>query len=558
MAITPNSPSVEGPQCAAHVSHKSPSAAPGAARTLARVTLGAVLAWAASASAQTSVGQSTYGTAISPLDVTPQGEQQAVRRRERPIEFRVSALETITDNVDLQPSNLRRSDAITRITPAVRLSYDAARARLEGDIQLPILLYARTSRNDRVSPQVNLSGHLEAIEKLFYVDASAYLAQSYFSAFGPTSPAIENNPNNAYNAHTYRISPYLRSGNGDYVYELRDNNIWTNASNTPVSTDNFYTNELLGLVRRNPTPLGWSGEYRYNDLDFGNGQSQILELARASAIMKATRELEVSASAGYENDRLLFSHNEGAIYGVAARWRPNNRLRLDANWEHRFFGPAYHFRLEDRTRLTVWSFEATREITSYPQLLGELAAGDVSSLLDTLFTSRIPDEAERSQFIQQFIDDRGLPQTLSGPVNIYTRQVHLEERLVGTVGLIGARNTVFLRVYRSRTEPVPGNDLVDFTLDQSTNSTQVGGTVTWTHTFTPKVRFSSTIGQRYVESNDQPDVSTRELSMNARLSVSVAARTSVYGGVRYQRLRSDVFPGYDESALFAGISYVFY
>jgi uncharacterized protein (PEP-CTERM system associated) len=206
----------------------------------------------------------------------------------------------------------------------------------------------------------------------------------------------------------------------------------------------------------------------------------------------------------------------------------------------------------------VWSVEATREITSYPQQIAELGTGNVASLLDTLFTSRIPDAAQRQQFVQQFIDERGLPQTLSGPIALYTRQVHLQETFAATFGLLGVRNSVFFRAWRSRTEPLPGSDLaLEPILDQGLNTTQVGGGVTWNHTLAQRARLATSFDQRYVTANDS-SAATRELTLSSVLSMTLSQRTALFGGVRYQRLRSDVTAGYDETAVFAGVNYTFY
>src|SRR6185437_15126846 len=137
------------------------------------------------------------------------------------------------------------------------------------------------------------------------------------------------------------------------------------------------------------------------------------------------------------------------------------------NWEHRVFGPSYRIQLGNRTQLTVWSVEAARQITSYPELLATLPAGSVPTLLDSLFSSRVPDPTERQQFVQQFINARGLPQTLGDPLAI---------------------------------------DTTDALLSTALNSTQTGASLTWSHQLQPRMRFSLSYEQRYVKSNDPIDV----------------------------------------------------
>jgi hypothetical protein len=44
-----------------------------------------------------------------------------------------------------------------------------------------------------------------------------------------------------------------------------------------------------------------------------------------------------------------------------------------------------------------------------------------------LFLPAIGDATQRQQFVDQLIRDRGLPATLSGPVNLYSNQTLLQE-----------------------------------------------------------------------------------------------------------------------------------
>lgn len=569
MAITPTGPSAEVRHRAPHVPHRTrPSALQAACVAGAAVAALGAYAWPAGVMAQNMPGAGAYSLP-SPLEGNAQPAapgSTGKEARQQPFSWRISAEETLTDNVNLEPASVRKSDAVTRIAPGFSVNYRSGRVRVEGDVELPILLYARTGgQNNRIQPLANVTGRLEAVDNLIYVDASAQIQQTYFTPFAPTSTAIENNPQNAYTSYTYHVSPYLRYGSGDYSYLLRDNNIWTNVNSAPTATNNAYTNELVGEVRRNPTPLGWSADYQRNDVQFTEHQSQLVELARFSGLARPDRELELSASVGYENDRFVLEEQSGIIYGAGVRWRPSERLHFDANWEHRVFGPSYRVRLEDRTQLAVWSVEAARQITSYPELLATLPAGSVPTLLDSLFSSRVPDPTERQQFVQQFINARGLPQTLGDPLAIYTTQLHLEEHVGISYGIVGARNSIFLRVYRSRTEPLGSADTTDALLSTALNSTQTGASLTWSHQLQPRMRFSLSYEQRYVKSNDPIDVvstgnaSAHETSLNALLSVLLSTKTRVFGGVRYQRQRTDFGTGgYDESALFAGINYAFH
>src|SRR4030095_10191291 len=82
--------------------------------------------------------------------------------------------ETLTNNVNLQPSSSRRGDLITQLTPGVQIYGQSAHSLLTGSIAVPILLYARTgSENNQVAPLVNLFGTAEFVERFLFVEGTA-------------------------------------------------------------------------------------------------------------------------------------------------------------------------------------------------------------------------------------------------------------------------------------------------------------------------------------------------------------------------------------------------
>src|SRR5207248_11729901 len=92
------------------------------------------------------------------------------------------------------------------------------------------------------------------------------------------------------------------------------------------------------------------------------------------------------------------------------------------------------------------------------------------------------------------IREHGLPSSLSSAVILLTQQVTLQQSLIATAGLIGARNNVFFTAYTSRQEPVSATgETLTGELGLLANNTQHGGNVTWTHALTPLVSFTGSI-----------------------------------------------------------------
>jgi uncharacterized protein (PEP-CTERM system associated) len=485
-------------------------------------------------------------------------QQQAAPAARRPFEAFAGIEETFTNNVNLQPNDVRRSDWVTQLTPGFNVALVGAHSSLTGSVSVPILLYARTGgENNKVEPQVSLLGNAELIEHLLYVDGLIAVNQQYLTPFGQRSGSLANSTDNRYTAQEYRLSPYVRGSAGsDYSYELRDNNIWSNGNNTVVNGS--YTNELVGFFRRDPRPLGWAVEIDRTSTKFQDQSRQLQELARLRGLYQADPQMLLSASAGYEYNDLLIETKEDVIYGVGVRWRPSERTNLDASWEHRYFGSSYNVVFDHRTPLSVWSLVASRNVTSYPQQLGALPGGiDVAAALNQLFLSRVTDPVARQNIVSQLIQDRGLPPFLSDPVTIYTQQLQLQETLIGTIGLLGARNSVFGSIYRQRVEPVSGSgNVLPPELESLQNNTQVGGNLVWTHSLTPQVALSGSIDGSRTTDNAGPGV-TRQGTVRLGVTTPLSLLTTIYAGLRYQISRSNVNFDYNEAAAFVGLYHRF-
>ena len=473
----------------------------------------------------------------------------------------VDALFTLTDNVNLTPTD-RKSDFVTQLTPALKFSEQSARTRLRGTIEAPILLYARTGgENNDVVPQVDVNGIAELVEHLFYVETAVNVSQQFLSPFGPRPTDLANATANRYTAQSYRLSPLFKGeAGGGLSYELRDDNIWADESNTSFAAQNSYTNELKGTLTREARPLGWGLDYDRAETRFSAQAPLRTELERVRVLLRQDVTFEWSLDGGYEKNNYQGAGGSGAIYGGGVRWRPTDRTTVDASIEHRFFGASYRVTVDHRTPLTVWSIRAVRDITTYPQQLAALAGGeDVNGLLNRLFSSRLADPLQRQQFVDQFIRQRGLPTVLAGPLALFTQQVTLQESLEARAGIIGVRNSVLGTVYRTRTDPVgtSGSALTDVLLAQN-NNTQTGGNIVWTVRLTPLYTLATSADYARTVENVADGEHTRQITLTTSVAAPLSPLTRALVGARWQRLWSNVGTSeYREAAVFVGINHVF-
>ncbi len=507
-------------------------------------------------SAQTTTTGSVLGAGDRPLE--PATRAPAQTRNWIPS---LALQGTLTNNVDLVPTDRRQGDFITQITPAVTVNEVGTHTRFVGSLAVPILLYARTgSENNYVYPNANLFGDVNFLDRRVHVEGAVNVSQQFFSPFGAQPGDLSNATDNRYRSTTYRVSPYVQGTFGDGVaYELRNNNTWTNLNGAPTSTANSHVTEFLARANTSgDRRVGWSTSYHYTDTEFtGQSESITTQLARVTPYYGISPQLRLEVSGGYENNRYQLSSSSGAIYGVGFRWRPTDRTDVVGAWEHRFFGSSYLFTFDHRTRLTVWNVRVSRNITTYPQQVASLAAGaNVESYLDRLFLSAYPDAAQRQQFVEQFMSDRGLPGTLIDPVTLYTEQITLQQLQSATIGLIGARNSIFFNVYNLRSQPISaaGTPLPPSLFSQNSN-TQTGGSVVWTRRLTSAVNLTSKFSLLRTEANAPLTGETNQGSATVALSMPISGRTTGFVGARYQALSSDFRSSYNETAAFLGIVY---
>jgi uncharacterized protein (PEP-CTERM system associated) len=478
------------------------------------------------------------------------------------VEPSISLEETLTNNVNLVPNERATSDLVTQIAPAIRFTEKSARTSLSGSVAVQGLLYARTgAENNYVYPSANVLGNYEAIEKFFYIEGAAQVSQQFLTPFGAQPSNIANATQNRYTASTYRISPYMQGvTENNFNYLLRNNSYWTTLNGAPISTSNSYTSEWLGKLYSPVNPLGWSADFDLTDVKFNNQSSQTTNLGRLGPRYAYDPQVLLHADVGYEDNHYPFSNYRGYIYGLGIEWRPTERTNVVATWEHRFFGASYLFTFDHRTPLSVWGLSATRNITSYPQQLASLPAGNVQSILNQLFTSRIPDPAQRQTAIDTLIQNQGLPPNLQNPVNLYTQEILLQETFSAKLGLLGARNAIYATVFYLHQEPIAGTGtplppiLSGATLN---DNTQKGANLVWTHNFTPSITSNLNLTLLQTLANSPFTAKTNQGTATLSVSSPLSARTTVFAGARYQVFRPNFEQGYYEAALFAGLNYTF-
>ncbi|NDP41099.1 MAG: TIGR03016 family PEP-CTERM system-associated outer membrane protein [Aromatoleum sp.] len=473
----------------------------------------------------------------------------------------ISIVETATSNVNLDPSNAKRSDLATQISPSLTFSEKGPRTHLEGGVSIPILVYARTgAENNRVYPSASVIGDVELVRNFFHVEGAIAVAQQFFDPFGARPADLSTATDNRYRTDTYRVSPYIQGvAPGNISYELRNNNVWTNLSGAPITANNSRYTEWTGNVANTTAQLGWLVNFDDTYVRFNDQSSIRTSLARFVPSYNVDPQLRLRASVGYESNEYTLTSSRGTIYGAGFEWHPTDRTSAVANYEHRFFGASYLVSFDHRTPLSIWNVSASRNITTYPQQIGTLPAGlNVAGFVNGLFVSSIPDPAARQQAVDEFMRQRGLPAVLSNPIVLYGQQILLQEQQNATAGLIGARNVIVFSIFNVRNQPIAGSgDTLPPILALGNDNRQTGGSLVWTHNIGAGIAMNASLTGFRTVANPPGEAHTNQAVVNLGISMQFTPLTTVSAGARYQVLVSDVSSDYTEVAAFVGLTHRF-
>jgi uncharacterized protein (PEP-CTERM system associated) len=441
-------------------------------------------------------------------------------------------------------------DFVTSLTAGVTFDGEGARLRVKGTVAATEHLYTGQGQTNSFAPSVNVTGHLEAIEKFFFVDAGAFVTQTYVSPFGPQPGNITTPTNNRYTLETYNVSPYIQGRLGPEVtYSVRDDNAWTTSTSyggSSVTTPTTYWNNFDAQANYSPPGrLDWVLDYNAQYYDPGTpAGTYVLQLARAIGTYRIDPQLDVSARIGYEKDRFpqvttLGNSPQGPIYGVGAHWRPTDRTDLNGYWEEHYYGSNYSWALTHRLPNVALRANFTRGLTSYPQLALLIPAGvDVAQFLDLAFTTRIPDPVQRQQAIAQFLAQTGLPPTLSSPLNVYAQTLTLQNTATFYAVWVGALNAIGFSLFRVESTAISGQGSpLPPPFQFGSDYTQSGAGVNFSHQLSGRANFIAnvTYSRTTPHTTDESVSSFNTNNFNATAAVTkqFSPKTSAAVGVSY-------------------------
>lgn len=469
---------------------------------------------------------------------------------------RIGVRETYSSNIGLTSDEFARSDWVTEVAPGISLRGDGRRFKVNADYTFHYFEYHRDTHASQSQHEASASAWGEFIRNLLYVEALANVSQRNISAFGPQSIDNASLTGNRTEVQTYSVSPYLRREFANFA----DAELRYTAQKMKTSDAGLFDADarriFFGLDSgTNLRTWGWGFDFNRQRIE--DRYAPPVELRRYQGRLRYefNQRLSVNMAAGHEKNNYITIGDEpsGAIWSAGFAWSPSEDTSVAANGGHRYFGKTLGASAKHRTGRGVWSFGYDEDVTT-ESAYSQTTMLDTAGFLDRLWNQAIPDVDARKRTVDAFIRNAALPPVLTGNIYGLSNRVFLQKSLHAAVALDGVRNTVLLRVYGKRREPLsatPATLPVPPTSQAGIDddSLQLGAAANWTWHITPRSDLSA--GAHYARVRSMLTERTDHLrSFQIGLGRQFGRRTS--GSVELRRQeRSSSQPGsaYTENAL---------
>ncbi len=263
----------------------------------------------------------------------------------------VSLYESFTSNADLNPIGQGNPDFFTTLVPAISISGNTARLKLNLNYSLAAIAYASNSDLDQLRNNLNFASTLTLVPDLLFVDGLASIQQVPTNGLLPVSSSPLAASTNLDTVGVYAFSPYMKNHIGSFadsefrysfsqVVPISSTGV-SPIGTTPLSTatSNRLTETLVSGSEF--TRLLWNVVADGDNTTFTGGDPDTFSrLLQASGEYRLNREVGLLASVGYEriSDPTFFPEPEpdGPIGSIGVKYTPSPRTSLIVNLNHRY------------------------------------------------------------------------------------------------------------------------------------------------------------------------------------------------------------------------------
>lgn len=445
----------------------------------------------------------------------------------------ISASETFTDNIDLEPNGQKRVALITQVAPGVDLRGTGKRLNLALSTAVNFTYTTLNAHQTDLDVNLTATGNAEILTDLFFFDASASISQQALDA-GEATSATDTNDRNLDTVQTYIVSPYLRHRLGNFAdAEERYTALVSRSSSDTFSdsVDHIFDVSLTSGTDFNR--LLWTLSARAVNTVEADDADEKERSASLGLEFVVTREVSLLGGVGYE--KFDFGANrkgiEGVTWNAGLRLRPGPRLDISGTYGQQFGANVFDVTVD---------YAVTARTTF------------VASITNALDEPQ--DEFGRSTSSIGIGEDEGFIDTRSGQSfdpNTGDLGVRNERQRTTTysasLNTILGRNTFGLSYSRQEKE-----GLFSGAADKSNS---VSGN--WRRQINPRTDLStaaSYINQQFGSSSRENNQYTATASLNFRISRNASASLSYNFRRRESTISTDQF---NENAVVVGARYSF-
>ena len=372
----------------------------------------------------------------------------------------VSINERYSDNVTLTETN-REAAFMTEIRPGFILHRDGARGQFHLDYGLQGLIYSHDSAANRHHHQLSAALTSHWLDKHFFMDAHARIAQQNTNASGPIGSENYNLTANRSETRSFSVSPawqnrFDRQANLNLRWQLTHTDI-DNASLSAATASTLLANLNSGSAFNQ---IPWQMAFRLQNSDHPNNQGDRNTYFSSGVSYIVSPKTQLNLTLGHDDnngDTASFNAASGAYWNVGITWTPGTRTLLKASAGERYSGKSYDLNLTHRTRKSTWALRYNEDISDlYSQVNGS-GAFDIYQCAEFPFVvaagSPGPEQADcdgvtptlilPAQIIQfpQIVNGYNLNQSWSGSASYHTSKSRFTVNLNKSQRKLLASNT---------------------------------------------------------------------------------------------------------------------
>jgi uncharacterized protein (PEP-CTERM system associated) len=466
-----------------------------------------------------------------------------------------------TSDVKQTSTGEGQRSTLLEVAPELTLRLTTASVRVEGDVTARAMYYVDGDRPNRLLPSGRVGLQSELMDRWLFLNASVTADQTAIDPY--QLQGLQLSTSDLTTDYRLRLEPYVQHQlSPSAAIYARSAHLWTRhtgvATLASLQSDSHEQDNVLRWEHK-PTPLGGSVEVSSQRTTYpDNAQAALDVSAMRSAVNYAfDRQFVFGLSVGVERSRFSLVNETNTIYGIKTDWQPSERSRASASIEHRFFGWGGQAELRHRSPFVAIALRLERTPVTQPSTvtLGS-ADGDVSSLLDAMFTTRYPDPAQRAEIVRNMIATLGLPKVLNGPLDLFPTYAQLRRGGSLNATLMGRTTSLTLGAFTwISTQLLREGDAYTPLPAISADNRQIGANMGLTVRLAPFTNVGVTFQRMHMNGiGSQAANASDEKQVDLFANHSISAKSSVAAGIRARRYHSTVNASTREAAAYVGMT----